>query len=63
MRTQAVAINTHYEVGKEVRATMERISQTKPEDLPAEPELKKLKAKPEGKELLNGPERSGSGRA
>ena len=53
--TQAAAINTHYEVGKEVRSTMERISQTKPEDLPAEPSLKRLKgkAKAEQKELPN----------
>ena len=54
---QTVAINTHYEVGKEVRATMERISKTKPEDLPAEPSLKRLNAKPKKTEatgLLNG---------
>jgi DNA-damage-inducible protein D len=41
--TEREAINTHGDVGKEVRETMERISGTRPEDLPAEASLKKLK--------------------
>jgi DNA-damage-inducible protein D len=53
---QHVAINTHFEVGREVRSTMQRISGTKPEDLPAEPSLKRIKKKKEPPEggLLDG---------
>jgi DNA-damage-inducible protein D len=43
VRTQHGAIETHTQVGHEVRKTMERISGTKPESLPAEPSIKKLK--------------------
>jgi DNA-damage-inducible protein D len=42
VNTQAEAINTHFQVARDVRHTMERISRTKPEDLPAEPSLKRL---------------------
>jgi DNA-damage-inducible protein D len=55
VQNQNAAIDMHFEVGHEVRATMERISGTKPEHLPAEPSLKRIKKKkppPEG--LLNG---------
>lgn len=55
LTTEREAINTHYQVAKEVRETMERISGTKPEDLPAEPSLKKLKpSKAQPKSLLDG---------
>ncbi len=39
------AINTHLEVGKKVRRAMESIGSTMPENLPAEPSIKKLAAK------------------
>jgi DNA-damage-inducible protein D len=51
VRNQNAAIDTHFEVGREVRKTMERISGVRPEDLPAEPSLKRLKkgkGKPSG---------------
>jgi DNA-damage-inducible protein D len=47
--TQYLAIETHKTVGRQVRETMARISGTRPEDLPAETSLKKLKKqKPAG---------------
>ena len=53
IRTEHVAIETHKMVGRQVRESMERISGTRPEDLPAEPSLKHLKKqKPQG--LLDG---------
>jgi DNA-damage-inducible protein D len=39
------AINTHLEVGKKVRRAMESIGSTMPENLPAEPSIKKLAVK------------------
>lgn len=52
--TEREAIETHRDVGREVRETMERISRTKPEDLPAEPSLKQLKkAKNKPQSLLD----------
>ena len=39
------AINTHNEVGSQVRATIRKIGGTMPEDLPAAPSIKKLAAK------------------
>ncbi len=39
---QAAAINTHNEVGRKVRAAIEDIGGTMPEDLPAEPSIKPL---------------------
>lgn len=38
------AIDTHYAVGAEVRETMKKISGTRPEQLPAEPSIRKLAA-------------------
>jgi DNA-damage-inducible protein D len=53
VRTQTQAIETHREVGRQVRKAMEQIGGTMPEDLPAEPSLKRLKnQKPKG--LLDG---------
>jgi DNA-damage-inducible protein D len=54
VNNQNSAINTHFEVGREVRTTMERISGTRPEDLPAEPSLKRLKKGKAGEGLLDG---------
>lgn len=51
VNTQQGAIDTHKHVGGEVRKAMERISGTKPEDLPAEPSLKELNKKPKTKKL------------
>lgn len=53
VKTEREAINTHHDVAQEVRATMERISRTKPEDLPAAPNLKALK-KTAKKGLIDG---------
>lgn len=54
VQNQNAAIDTHLEVGREVRKTMERISGVRPEDLPAEPSLKRLKkAKGRGPGLLD----------
>jgi DNA-damage-inducible protein D len=39
---QQQAIDTHYRVGNEVRATIKRIGGTMPEDLPAEESIKRL---------------------
>ncbi|HEY4879932.1 MAG TPA: DNA damage-inducible protein D [Candidatus Acidoferrales bacterium] len=44
VKGQNLAISTHLEVGKEVRATIKRIGGPMPEDLPAEPHIRKLKA-------------------
>lgn len=55
VKDERLATRTHHEVGAEVRQTMKRISGTVPEDLPAAPNIKKLKppkAKPKG--LLDG---------
>lgn len=41
---QTQAINTHLEVGKEVRATIKKIGGPMPEKLPAETHIKKLKS-------------------
>ncbi|MEE8450076.1 MAG: hypothetical protein V3S39_10630 [Thermodesulfobacteriota bacterium] len=50
------AINTHSEVGGEVRATIEKLGGTMPEHLPPEPSIKKLASgfKKEKKALPNG---------
>jgi DNA-damage-inducible protein D len=53
VNNQATAINTHREVGAEVRRTMQRISGTTPEKLPRETSLKKLK-KVKDQGLLDG---------
>ena len=39
---QAAAINTHHEVGRKVRAAIEDIGGTMPENLPSEPSIKPL---------------------
>jgi DNA-damage-inducible protein D len=48
VQTEREAVNTHYNVGREVRDAMERISGVLPEDLPAEPSIKGLKKPPSG---------------
>jgi DNA-damage-inducible protein D len=55
VKNEALATKTHHDVGVEVRKTMQRISGGTPENLPAAPNLKKIKAsksKPKG--LLDG---------
>jgi DNA-damage-inducible protein D len=42
LRGETTAMNTHYAVGMEVRNSIKRIGGTMPEDLPAEPNIKKL---------------------
>jgi len=42
IRGKAKANNAHYEVGKEVRAAIQRIGGTMPEDLPPAEDIKKL---------------------
>jgi DNA-damage-inducible protein D len=39
---ESVAINTHFEVGKEVREAIQRIGGTMPEDLPSAPSIRKM---------------------
>jgi DNA-damage-inducible protein D len=48
------AIQTHHSVGREVRATIQKIGGTMPEDLPPEPSIKKLKTQRK-KQLKSGP--------
>jgi DNA-damage-inducible protein D len=45
------ANQTHYEIGKKVRQTIEEIGGTMPEDLPVADSIKKLKKKDESKQL------------
>jgi len=45
IRGEQPAINTHFEVGREVRSTIKKIGGTMPENLPAAPSIKKLAAK------------------
>ena len=51
IRGQQKAENTHYNVGKEVRNTIEKLDGTMPEDLPPAPSIKQLKRKVKPKEL------------
>jgi len=44
IRGEQNAINTHYNVGKEVRNTIEKIGGTMPEHLPAAPSIKRIKS-------------------
>lgn len=46
---QESAIQTRYQVGNEVRTAIRRIGGTMPEDLPAEPSIKRLTAERRGK--------------
>jgi DNA-damage-inducible protein D len=39
---ESAAINTHFEVGKEVREAIQRIGGTMPEDLPSAPNIRKM---------------------
>lgn len=52
VKNQNAAIDTHFEVGREVRRTMEKISGVMPENLPSEPSLKRLKKAKPSKGLL-----------
>jgi len=45
VRGQERAIDTHHQVGREVRATIQKLGGTMPEKLPAVPSIKKLAAK------------------
>ena len=51
VREERAANQTHYTVGQQVRRSMQDISGTRPEDLPAAPSLKKLKAKRKKKQI------------
>jgi DNA-damage-inducible protein D len=42
INTERLAIDTHRNVGREVREAIKRINGTMPELLPAEPDIKKL---------------------
>jgi len=62
LRTQQIkgetkAIQTHYQVGVEVRNTIKKIGGTMPERLPAAPSIKRIKAKK--KEVLPEPKNEG----
>jgi DNA-damage-inducible protein D len=39
------AINTHYDVGREIRETIKKLGGTMPEDLPPEESIKKITRK------------------
>jgi len=49
VRGEEAATGTHYEVGKEVRATIRKLGGEMPENLPAAPSIKKLAAKVKSK--------------
>lgn len=51
---QQAAINTHRNVGREVRDTIRKIGGPMPEDLPPEPHIKKLKAAQKKRKRITG---------
>jgi DNA-damage-inducible protein D len=51
VRGEEAAKEEHKRVGREVRQTIRRLGGTMPEDLPAEPSLKKLAAQKKAKAL------------